>query len=84
VPLRRHERERLLVGVEDEDAGGQLHATADGRLQQRDFAGARPSLLQPVGVAASTLAAAALFSPLRSRLSAWSTAASTERATTPR
>jgi hypothetical protein len=38
----------------------------------------------PVGVAASTLAAAALFSPCAPACSASSTAVSTERATTPR
>ena len=37
----------------------------------------------PVGVAASTLAAAALFNPLRCACSASSTAASTAPATTP-
>ena len=39
MALRGHQRERLGVGVQDEDAGGQLDPAPDGQVKQGDVAG---------------------------------------------
>src|SRR5579862_8488257 len=38
VTLRGHQRERLVVGVQDEHTGRQLHAAAEGQVQEGDVA----------------------------------------------
>ena len=47
VALRGHQRERALVGVEDHDAGRELHPAGQRHAQQRDVAG-RDSRQRPV------------------------------------
>jgi hypothetical protein len=41
-PLRGHQRERLLVGVEHHHAGRELHLARQRHVQQRDLAGRDP------------------------------------------